>query len=316
MLFQQLRQGVEVIAGLHTGAEPEFVVHQSGHIVDVIFPHACALGRRKQAVGGVVGALIRFPAVVRPEHQGDLPGEYVPAHQQAGVILHTEEVGEGGQNVQAVNRLLHLQVHVFQAAAPDDQSVAVPGKAIHFLHAVELADVVRRVLPGGAALQTVGVVVRTDDNDGIVGDACVFQLLDQRGHGLFQLQLGSQIALDGLHIVQVLYQIIVFSGLGVFLQAVAAVTGHRHVVDAEGLMVDVLGHGHIDHFQIAFRPDWGDALQTAVAGIEVIIAQMGMGFVPVVEVGVVIVVGGGKIAQLLQLVSQLLSLLFSYLYPR
>ena len=103
--------------------------------------------------------------------------------------------------------------------------------------------------------------------------------------------------------VHILYQIIVLPGLGVFLQAVAAVTGYRHVVNAEGLVVNVLGHGYIDHFQIAFRPDRGDALQTAVAGIEVIIAQVGVGFVPVIEVGVVVVIGSGEIAQLLQLVA-------------
>ena len=77
--------------------------------------------------------------------------------------------------------------------------------------------------------------------------------------------------------------------------------GNRHVINAEGLLVNVLGHGNIDHFQIAFRPDRRDPFQTAVARQKPVVAQLGVGLVPVIEVRKVVVIGGGIVIQLLEL---------------
>ena len=95
--------------------------------------------------------------------------------------------------------------------------------------------------------------------------------------------------------VQVLDLVPVLFRHVIALEAVLTVTGNGHVVDAEGLVVDELGHRHIDHFQIAFRPG-ALQLQAAVPGQELIVAQMGMGGVAVVEILQVVVVGGGMVA--------------------
>ena len=66
-------------------------------------------------------------------------------------------------------------------------------------------------------------------------------------------------------------------------------------------MLNIVRHRNIHHFQIALRPLLRQALQSLIAGNKAVVAQMGVGAVPVVEVRIVVVIGGGIISLPLQL---------------
>ena len=178
----------------------------------------------------------------------------------------------------------------------------IPDKLVVLFHAEQLCQVVNGILPGFAALQAVGVVVGGQNDQGIIGDPGFLQLVQQGLHGVFQFQIGGKVALDNVGVVHILHLVPVFPGHGVALLGVLTVAADGHVVDAEGLLINVLGNGDLHHLQVAFRPGAFD-LQAAVPGDELVIAQMGVGIVAVVEVLQMVMVGNRIVALFLQLMA-------------
>ena len=78
---------------------------------------------------------------------------------------------------------------------------------------------------------------------------------------------------------------------GVSALGVIAVAADGHIVNAEGLLVDIIVHSGLDHLQVTFGPHRIHTFQTAVLGDKPVVAQLFMGLVPVIEVLVVVVVG-------------------------
>ena len=72
-----------------------------------------------------------------------------------------------------------------------------------------------------------------------VGDTSRLQLLQQIGHGPFQLQLASQVGQQGLGTLQSLHQVSVLLADGVDVKTVVGVAGVSHIVGVERLQVEV-----------------------------------------------------------------------------
>ena len=91
------------------------------------------------------------------------------ANAHSGIVGHTEQIGQRRQDIHTADRGLHLQIHLFQTAAPDDQRVLVPLEQVVLVNAVEFCQSVMGQTPGFS--ETVGIMVRCHHNDGIIGDA-------------------------------------------------------------------------------------------------------------------------------------------------
>ena len=171
------------------------------------------------------------------------------------------------------------------------------------LYPVQLRQMVSVVLPGAALLQAVGIVVGGNSDHRIVGDSRLLQLLHQIGQGRFQFQVGRQIAFHRFRIGQIRHLVVIFLGHGVPVQGIDAVAADRHVVHTEMLLVQILGYRLHHHLPVAFRPHRLHLLQPAVKGQEPVIAQISVGFVPLIEIQAVVVISGAPVALLLKLVA-------------
>ena len=98
-----------------------------------------------------------------------------------------------------------------------------------------------------------------------------------------------------------LHKIPVLLGLSIAQLVITAVTADSHVINAEGLLINVLGHGEVKHFQVALGPDILDTILHAVVHAdEFLITQIDVGFVAVIEGINVVVIGPGEITFLLK----------------
>ena len=223
---------------------------------------------------------------------------------EPGVELQPEQVADGGQNVDGGARGVDGDA-ALHAAAPQQPRVLIAGDIqLTVLLAAELLIVVHLI-----GDQRVGIVVGGHADHGVVGDPGGLQLLQQIGQGVFQLQIGGDVALHRLRGVGIRRHggLPVLGGHGI-APAPVGVSADGHVVGVEGLagvhiILNIRRGGQLHHLQIGVGPA-GDGEGQAVALTVVIIAQIGVGQVAVV-VGVgVVVIGHGGIAQRPELVAQ------------
>ena len=102
--------------------------------------------------------------------------------------------------------------------------------------------------------KAVGVMIRCHDDHGIVGNSRILQLPDERGQAFLQLQIAGAVSLHTIRIGQILHQIPVLPALGIAAGTVPAVTADAHIVDIEGLFVNVGRKRSGQHFQVALGP--------------------------------------------------------------
>ncbi len=182
---------------------------------------------------------------------------------------------------------------------------------------VEFGEIVLIVIPGTAFLQCIGIVVGCQNDYRIICDPRLFQLCHQVFQRIFQLQLRCQIAFNGVGALQVLHRLIVLFAHSIAHTVIQGMPAHRHVVNAEGLLVDILRDGVLHHLQVALRPLILHAFFHAVtyAG-KGCVAQAHMGQMPVIICVAVIMVGRSMIAKLHQLIAngQELVLLDGFFY--
>ena len=223
---------------------------------------------------------------------------------EPGVELQPEQVADGGQNIDGGARGVDGDA-ALHAAAPQQPRVLVAGDIqLTVLLAAELLIVVHLI-----GDQRVGIVVGGHADHGVVSDPGGLQLLQQVRQGVFQLQIGGDVALHRLRGVGIRRHggFPVLGGHGV-APAPVGVSADGHVVGVEGLagvhvILNIRRGGQLHHLQIGVGPA-GDGEGQAVALTVVIIAQIGVGQVAVV-VGVgVVVIGHGGIAQRPELVAQ------------
>ena len=170
--------------------------------------------------------------------------------------------------------------------------------------AVKLSQVVFVIAPGSALFQAVGVMVRTDHDDGVIGNAGFFQPLHQIGHGEFQFLLSSIVAFDGGGGIQISHQIEVLITHGIAAPVVVTMAADGHVINAEGLLIDILIHRKLHHGQVALGPLLLDACFHAVAHAHKGgVAQIDVGLVAVIVGIAVVVISSGEIVQILKLVA-------------
>ena len=150
-------------------------------------------------------------------------------------------------------------------------------------------------------------MVGGQDDNGLVGNTCDFQLLHQIGHGCFQLQIAGDIGLNALGVVGIgrLCHITVLLGHVVAAPVVVAVAADRHIVSVKvgtvfHILLDVAVHRRLHHIQIGLRPQASVGQFQTIAHTIVIIAQIGMGLIPAVIGIAVVVVGQRTVSQFLE----------------
>ena len=123
-------------------------------------------------------------------------------------------------------------------------------------------------------------------------DECVVQHagggkgLDQRFHGIVELDLTGDIGLGRVGIGQGLHFGTVLGGHGVAAEIVFQMAADGHVINMERRLGGVITHGFFHHLHIAFGP-LGHDVETVAFG-DVVVAHVGMAFVAVV-IGVAVV---------------------------
>ena len=118
-------------------------------------------------------------------------------------------------------------------------------------------------------------------DDGVLQLSGLLQPLQQVLQGLVQLHLAGQIGPGVLAHVLVAHLIPVLGGHGVAQEGVVHMSADRQIVGVEGALQAVVGEGGLHHLRVGFRPCVGVQLQP-VAYALVVVAQVGVGLVPVV----------------------------------
>ena len=220
-------------------------------------------------------------------------GEYVGARQQAGIVVHTEEVQQCRQDVR------RRAVFVYHDVLRKTGDIADKTVAVLFKGRVQRLPCQLVVLVFG---QAVGVVVVGQDDAGLVGNASLLQPLHQVLQCVFQLQIAGNVRLHRLRIGQIFHRVAVFGAHGV-VPVVLVVTAEGHVIGVEGFSaVDVVIYGGLHHLQVG---GWPVDLhgQTRIRRLERV-AHVGVGDVPVVEIPDVVVIAPGLIAHALERIAQ------------
>ena len=254
---------------------------------------------RCEAGGGGVGAKLGFPVIGQVENQRLPVGEHIPAHKQAGIKVHAEEIAQGGQDVQTGGGGGNLyRLLLFQTSGPDDQPVVVPFQPGCYVEAVKLGQIVQGS-QGRRIVQPIGEVVGGDHDHRVVRLARRFQ----RFHGVFQcvfqFQLAGQICLDLFGVGEIFYLILVLDGAGI-LPVVDAVSADGHEVQVKGfVLIQIFGKNALHHFQITLGELVDNIfLHAAAHGHEAVgIAQQVVGAVSVVESAVVVVEGAAGVTE-------------------
>ena len=147
-------------------------------------------------------------------------------------------------------------------------------------------------------------MVRRDHDHRVVCDPRRFQLPDQIRHSRFQIQIRGNVALDGFGIRKIRHLIVVLPGHGIGAIVIGGVAANGHVIQAEGLVIQMVRDGELEHLLVTLGPLLGDAFFQTVAVAQVnVIAQQLMGLMTGIVGVVVIVVCRGAVAQLLQLIA-------------
>ena len=148
-------------------------------------------------------------------------------------------------------------------------------------------------------------MVRCDDNDRIVRFPCFFQSFHQIGQTFFQFLVRGKIAPDRVGVAQILHDLPVAFRHCVGVQAVVGMAADGHVIDVEMILVDIHGKRIAEHILIAFRPAERTALFHAVPPSHpVLVPEPPVGLMPVVIGVFAVVIPGGIIPFLLQLVPE------------
>ena len=163
---------------------------------------------------------------------------------------------------------------------------------------VEIAYII-----GAVAVQTVGVVVGTDADDGIIGNPGGLQLGDQRCKRILQLQLIADVvhgilliavAINGDHLLQVLRN----AGVTVVVVGLVPVAGH--VIDAEGLLVDV-GIQRLGNHVFIVRIAAGQKFQAISVRDELIVTQVHVGNIAVIVGVFAVVIANAGVTETIEL---------------
>ena len=189
--------------------------------------------------------------------------------------------------------------------APEDEGVLIPLEYRVDLVAHQLA-----VLVVG---KTVGVVVGGQDDHRVVQLARLLQLAHETAEGQLQLHLTGQVALGLVPVGQVLDLVPVEVGHDVFLPGVVQVAADGEAVDHEVVLLHKLGHDLLHHHPVGggevpppVQIPGGDHILPVqpLAHGPVVVAHVGVGFVPVVIGIEIVVVGQGGVPLLAKLVAQ------------
>ena len=161
-----------------------------------------------------------------------------------------------------------------------------------------------RHLPEGCVIvQTVGEMIRCQNDHGIIRDSGLLQIIHQIGQRILQLQVRCDISLDRIGVRQILYLRPVLVGHGIYILTVDGMSTDGHVIYVERLLVDVLGQCTLDHLHITFRPASGDILLSTVSDTleSVAVPQIDMCHLPAVVRIIVVVVALPIVTQPVQL---------------
>ena len=280
-----LRKSGEEVVGQHAGGDAEPVLHDLNVGVLVVLSHLEVFVAFCQVcffITGVVDDLVGNEALVGHHSQAVAVGQDIAAGIQAGIVLEAEQVQQGRQHIGVAAGL--VDGDGLHRGVPDDQIALVA------LHAAPLDAVADHALPLGVG-QTVGEVVGGQSDDGFIQLTGLVQTLNQILKRPVKLDVGGKICSCGSAHIQVFHQLLVLFHHGVVAaETVVVVTGNRHVVGVEPLIVDVIVHSLLHHHQVGFRP----AAQTADLILAFkYIADVGVGLVTLVIGGGVVVVGTG-----------------------
>ena len=124
--------------------------------------------------------------------------------------------------------------------------VGVGQKAVKLVQGVILAAL------GGAWHKTVRVMVGHKGDDRIIGNTGFLKLRDKALKGILQLLIAGIIGLDRVGIGHIVRYVLILHGhiVDFLAESVACVAADGHVINAEGLLVDILGQGDVYHLKV------------------------------------------------------------------
>ena len=144
----------------------------------------------------------------------------------------------------------------------------------------------------GFDIQTVGVVVGRQHDDGILIMAGFFKLLQQHADGFIQLDIAGKVGTGGLRQVKFGDRLLIAHGHGVAEEIILQMPADRQII---GHKVLIRQHGiqrGIHHIHIGFRPH--DLNVQSVAHALIVVAKVRVGFIAgIIGIGVVVVGAGG-----------------------
>lgn len=241
---------------------------------------------------GVVGALVGDPAAGLEDGKRLGIGEDIAAHEKPGIIFQSKEVRDGGDNVEAGDRIVDNLV--FHAGLPDNKGGFKELKRLVNL----MADEGAVILDGEA----VGIVVSADDEDSVFKLSCLIKLIDEILHGILKLKVAGKIGAAAFGEIEVCNFFLMRLGLVVAGKGIELMSGYSHVIGVELILIDVFGQGQLHHFKVGFGPGLTYVETVAVTLIDVADVRMGLVSL-IVCIGVVMVRKGIGIAELFELVT-------------
>ena len=191
----------------------------------------------------VVTEIVRDKAAVIQQCQMRCIRQHVFPRQQTGVVFNPQQIQHSRQNVDGTAVFVYL--YCFHAWHIADKAVAVTFKCrIHFRSSQFIKVFV---------IQTVRIMVCSQNNNGFVCLACSFQLFHQSLQCIFHFQVAGDICLNRFRVWKMGNFIFMFV-THVVCPVVLIMTAVGHIVCVERFItVDKILHGFDHHVMVGIR---------------------------------------------------------------
>ena len=218
--------------------------------------------------------------------------EDIAAGQHTRIVLQSEKVGNGRQNIDAAAQLIHL----------DRLHARIVNYQRAFVYPDVAVKLAARKLGHRASAERVGIVVGGDHYDCVLRNASRLKLLHKLFKRVFQLEISGDIRLGLVGIIKFRHGLTVFCGHIVVTEVVIHVSADGHIVGVERRSVNIFAYRRRKHLAVRFRP--AVAYLQPVADALVGIAHVRVRPVAVIEIVGVIVIGDAVISERRELIAK------------